>query len=142
MKIDQDIRAAIRSAEKLQADTDSWEVRQTNEQKSIRDFFAAYPAKAKRAKTLATTIRRAAKTLEDARGELCESFGLREMREKGKDGFTYASCDSERKKFEKAGGKVVRRSERWKFDAVMAELAAATPDKLKPILKKYGINWD
>lgn len=142
MKIDQDIRAAIRSAEKVQANNDTWEVREKNQKKSISDFFAAYPVKAKRARQLAATITRTAKVLEDARKELCNSFGLREATEHGRQVFTFASCDSTRKNFEKAGGKVVRKSERWKFDAVMAELAAAEPKNLKAILKKYGINWD
>lgn len=139
MKIDQDLRAAIRSAEKAQANTDSWEVREANEKKSIREFFCTHPAKAKRARHLAATITRTAKILEDSREELCKSFGLRES---GNEGFRYANCDSDRKNFEKAGGKVVRRLEKWRFDLVMAELAAAPCTQLKAIVKKYGIVWE
>lgn len=45
-------------------------------------------------------------------------------------------------KFKSMGGTIPQEIRKWRYDAVMSELAAAKPAQRKAILKKYGINWE
>lgn len=142
MKIDQDLRAAIRSAEKVQpnSNVDKWQLREEAAAEAIADFLKRYPSKAKKVHALVAAMRKAAKAQKVAEESLCEQFGLRHYDNK----LQFARCGAGSGAFEKAGGKVpppVVKGEPWKYDRVMAELAAAEPKQLKAILKKYGINW-
>lgn len=137
MIIDVNLRAAIRSAEKSQPHQ-NYELREKQEGESIAAFLKANPAKAKRIHALIKTDEEASKKASEARSALCKDFGLR--KESGKIKFAY--CDEGKKTFVKAGGKLpTKAAERFTFDKVMAEVAAADDKEAVAILKKYGINW-
>lgn len=142
MKIDTDLRLAIKSAEKLQPQ-DNWTERNKREQASIASLFGAKPHIHAKAKKLAASIKRHRDAEEKAEKELCQSYGLR-ARDGQSDyvtGFTIGGCENSSKAFEKAGGKIITKNAPWKFNAVMAQLAAATPKEGAKIIKSLGINW-
>lgn len=137
MIIDGNLRAAIRSAEKSQPHQ-NYELREKQEGESIAAFLKTNPAKAKRVHHLIRVEEAASKKASEARSALCEDFGLR--RESGK--IKFAHCDEGKKNFVKAGGKLPEKAaQRFTFDKVMAEVAAADDKEAVVILKKYGINW-
>lgn len=138
MKIDTDLRAAIRSAEKCHPFNQDYEAKRAMEAKAIEEFFKRCPAKGKLARKLAENALKAEADERQFRRMLCERFGLRHC-----DGrFRFADCGGGQGAFIKAGGRLpTKAAARWTFDAVMAELAAAEPKQLKAILKKYNINW-
>lgn len=140
MKIDSDLRAAIRSAEKAQPSTD-WQLRNQQEKDAIAAFLKAKPEIAKRIAFLYKKRETAQKVIEAANTELCKEYGLRF--EYNKPGvLEFASCNNASERFTKAGGKFPKKdATRWKFDAVMKELAAADEKTGKAILKRIGINW-
>ena len=140
MKIDQDLRAAIRSAEKAQPQAASWEVKEQANKAAIADFLKRFPAKAKKVHSLVASIKKAEAAEAAARAALCDQFGLRHYN----NAIEFSKCGDGSAQFEKAGGKMPTaiKGLPWKFDAVVAELAAALPNQKKAILKKYGINWD
>lgn len=43
--------------------------------------------------------------------------------------------------FERFGGVIPVEKPRWSFDAVMAKLAKCEPEEAEAILKEHGINW-
>lgn len=140
MKIDQDLRAAIRSAEKAQPDVSNYEIRERAKTRAIEDFLKRCPSKAKHVAGLVASIQKGEKMASDASKELCAKFGLRRYDNK----LQFSRCGDGGDAFVKAGGKLPPDrvpGEKWKFDHVIAELAAAEPKDLKRILKKYGINW-
>lgn len=130
MKIDQDLRAAIRSADKAQPD--NHDVRSNIQQAAVEELFKRKPStkqaweRAKRLRQTASDFGSRANAIESALGIsfYCSKFNVRDE-----------------EAFAKAGGNMKPAGKRWKFDAVMAELAAAEPKQLTAILKKYGINW-
>lgn len=130
MKIDQDLRAAIRSATKSQPD--SFEVRQAAETQAINDLFKKKPflqTRFERARSLrqqSTKLRVEAEKLE-------ASIGVYQCGTRLRIAGTTA--------FVRNGGRKKNTCGPWKFDEAMAELAAAEPKQLTAILKKYGINW-
>lgn len=137
MKIDTDLRLAIKSAEKAQPQ-DDWRTRETANKAAIADLFKRKPAIGVAAKKLVEKSQKAYTAYEAANKALCEQFGLR----KDSDGFTFSNCDDGHKRFAKIGGKVPSQTtRRWSFDAVMRELATATPKEGAAILKRLGINW-
>ena len=137
MKIDQDLRIAIRSAEKAQPSTD-WSVRDAQNQKCIEEFMQRRPAKAAEINRHVLTIAKAEAAEKKARAALCEGFGLRHDGTK----LSFSNCGGGSVAFLKAGGKLPpTQGRRWAFDTVMAELAAADAKQATAILKKYGINW-
>jgi|LakMenEpi03Aug12_release.lakeMendotaPanAssembly.Ray.scaffolds.fasta_scaffold191833_3 hypothetical protein len=138
MKIDQDLRAAIRSAEKAQPSTD-YSVREKVNQECIDAFLKRFPAKAKAVNKLIADELKAIAAVAAARKLLCEKFGLRHYDGK----IQFANCGEGKGAFVKAGGKLPSaKAERWKFDVVMAELAAADAKDCRKILSKYGIKWE
>lgn len=138
MKIDQDLRAAIRSAEKTQPSY-GYQEKERQEDDAIKTFLAKYPPTAKAIAKLRADSIRHFKAFDAAREELCKRFGLRLYGDA--NALKFAHCDDGKKAFIKAGGKLATKRVQWRFDSVMAELAAAEPKQLTAILKKYGINW-
>jgi len=142
MKIDTDLRLAIKAAERAQPH-ESWDIRRDAEQKSIVDFFKKYPAKARRAKRLDADIATMEKKLAAAKKELCDSYGLQtNSRSDYKTGFTYSNCGGSGANFTKAGGKIPAKYAPWKADDVIAQIARATAKEGAKIIKSLGINWE
>lgn len=131
MKIDSDLRAAIRCAEKSQPDNHT--IRAKAREEALANFFKQHPAKSRRIAS-AASMRKEAKALNEKACDIEAEMGLR-----GWNGAVEIANDD---KFVKSGGKLKANGRAWKFDEVMSELAAAEPKQLKPILKKYGINWE
>lgn len=136
MKIDSNLRAAIRSAANAQPQ-DDWRAKEKEEKESIAAFFAKYPARHKEAIRLIETEKKARATAEKASSDLCEKFGLTHYGGETK----FANCGRGSETFKKAGGKLPTQGVRWKFDAVMAELAAADEKQGAAILARIGIKW-
>jgi len=130
MKIDNDLARAIRAAEKAQPN--NYEIERVANAAAISDLLKRRPsvfAKLKQADAIA--LQR--EELSNQERAIRESVGI--------------NCDRDRiyneTAFVKAGGKLPPESiKRWKYDRVMAELAAASPKDGQKLLKKYGINWE
>lgn len=139
MKIDTDLRAAIRSAEKAQPQVNRYEERRKSELAAIADLFKRKPALGAKARGLASTAAKADKIASAARAKLCDEYGLRA----DGDEFRFAGCGNYEERFVKAGGKLpsLDKMERWNFDDVMAALAKADPKEGAKIIKRLGINW-
>lgn len=141
MIISQDLRAAIRSAEKSQPSF-GWQMLEEQNAATIEAFFKRYPAKAKRVKALLKQEHDCYLAYCAAGKALCEQYGLASTTNEGVRTVKFAHCDGKKTNFVKAGGVLpAKPAERWKFDAVMAELAAADSKDAEKILKRYGINW-
>lgn len=138
MKIDQDLRAAIRSAEKTQLHY-GWEEREKEEIDSINAFLAKHSGAAKHVRKLRADYIRHYKAFDLAREQLCKTYGLKLTGDNNV--LRFAGCDSAQQHFVDAGGKVPTKKQHWKFDVVMSELAAAESKDANRILRKYGINW-
>ncbi len=136
MKIDTDLRLAIKSAEKMQPQ-DDWRAREAANRASIAELFKRKPTIGAAAKKLLAKIKKAEETRLAAEQALCKQFGLR------KDGvnFAFANCGDGAGQFEKVGGKLQQKHVRWSFDAIMRELATATPAEGAKIIKRIGIIW-
>ena len=132
MKIDTDLRLAIRSAEKAQPYyNDSWSEQRERETAAIADLFKRKPALAKTAQRATAAIERHQKRVQ---------VEVAKIRAIGLD--TGLRTVGNEDAFRKVGGRLPDRKKRWKFDAVMAELAAADEKEAPRILKKYGIKWN
>lgn len=130
MKIDQDLRIAIRSAERCQPDF-GYRDQLGAEKVAISNLIKARPVVGSQVRRATRRLAVAAKSQEIAR-KILGDFGLRDGGERIWD----------EDKFVKAGGKLPGpQQKRWKFDCVMKELAAADPKQARSILKRYGINW-
>lgn len=137
MKIDSNLRAAIRAANNAQPNY-GWEVEAEQNRQAIQSLFKSKPSLGKRAKALAAKEIKGQKDVNDASAALCAEFGLRF----NSDGnFEFSRCGDGQDQFKKLGGKVPTKNVKWRFDAAMAELAGAEPGEEKEILEKYGINW-
>jgi hypothetical protein len=131
MKIDTDLRAAIRSAEKAQPDK-GWQARTEAETKAIAKLLADNKALGGKVRAEIAVIEKASKQMERA-GEYLESLGITKSLERIRD----------HELFVKAGGKVPLMGKRWTFDEVMSKLAAVKTEREgKTILRKYGIHWE
>lgn len=138
MKIDTDLRLAIKSACAAQPQKNDYQAREEAQQQSIQDFLKKFPKKAQRLQGLRKTAEDADQTAKEARAEMCQKFGLREY----SAGWTYSSCGGSKENFVKAGGVLPTKfPENWKYDAVMAQLASMTEKEGMALLKKLGINW-
>lgn len=140
MKIDTDLRLAIKAAEKAQPQ-DGYDARNKREQDAVIKFFAAYPEKAKRARLLSKQAAAAYARYQAADEAICKEFGLRRMGG-SQSGFQLGGCGASPNRFVKAGGKLPTRQVRWSADNVMAQIAAATPKEGAKIIKSLGINWE
>lgn len=141
MKIDTDLRAAIRSAEKCQPVQNDYEARRKQEDATIADFFKRNPSKAKKCRKLAEDAIKAEALESSLRKKLCDHYGLRF----GDQRFQFSNYGgANNAAFIKAGGRLPESTKhiRWTFDKVITELASAEPKQLKGILAKYGIKWE
>lgn len=136
MKIDTDLRLAIKSAEKAQPSI-GWQDREKNNKASIAGFLKDHPAAKKDIERLSAIIKKSQAAEKNAHEAMCKRYGLRS------DGaqIEFANCGSGQGAFTKAGGQIIRPEERWSFDSVMRQLVIATPKEGAAILKKLGINW-
>jgi hypothetical protein len=132
MKIDTDLRAAIRSAYLQRKRTaDDWAVRRAAEKAAIAALLKSKPALARRVAKARADANRANIAAAKA-SQIISAIGI--------------SHDGERihdtELFVKAGGAFkFSEAPRWTFDQVMAQLASATPREGAAILTKLGINW-
>ncbi len=132
MKIDADLRAVIRSAEKAQPCRSlDYSQKAKAVESAIKAFMKANPKKASALKAAKKKYDKA-KIDKEAAATFINSFGLR----------TTLTEFSHQGNFILSGGVPPKHiDEPWKYDAVVSELAAADPKDLKKILKKYDINW-
>lgn len=138
MKIDTDLRLAIKAAANAQPQSD-WRAEEDANRAAIADLFRRKPVIAATVRKLAARIKKAEQEEQEARQQLCEKFGLRTD---GPDTFTFSQCgEGGKKTFQKAGGVLPQKFVRWNYDTVMTELAKATPAEGAAILKRLGINW-
>lgn len=129
MKIDHDLRAAIRSAHSAQRRNRDGFNRWDAEKKAIAEIakIPAVGAKLRKAKTL----RAKASLWNAAADDLEKSVGIHN-----------ANYIHDHALFQKSGGRaIIEPGKPWGFDAVMAELAAASEKDGKAILKRIGIDW-
>jgi hypothetical protein len=133
MKIDSDLRAAIKAAEKFQP-RDSHEKRTERRSKALKAFYAKSPK--------AGGIRRAAKLFAQASELNAEAYAL--IKDTGL--YHYNSGRSleinDEDAFEKFSGIPIERPPgEWKAERVISELLATDPKDAAKMFKKYGINW-
>ena len=132
MKIDADLRAVIRSAEKAQPQRSfNYNEKTKAVENAIKAFMKANPKKASALKAAKKKYDKA-KADKGAAESLINSFGLR----------TSLTDFWDKDNFKLSGGVLPKHVDPpWKYDDVVTELAAADPKNLKKILKKYDINW-
>lgn len=129
MKIDADLRAAVRSAEKAQPY--SHELERAAAKRAIDDLCKRKPA-VMAALRSAALISKKIDALWVENRTLLNRIGI------NKDG----DHITDEQAFVKIGGKLPGPREiRWRFDRVMADLAAADAKEAAAILKQCGINW-
>ncbi len=139
MKVDSDLRAAIRAAEKAQPEI-TWETREKAEREAIQDLFNRIPKHKRKAQALVNSINRHRKELDSCHSKLRDLFGIQLH-----DGKLQLHRREEYlSNFEKAGGnlKFNEPKRRWRSESIIAELAAAKPAEAKAILKRIGIIWE
>lgn len=133
MKIDSDLRIAIRAAEKAQPH-ENWDLKQARNKAAVAALIAAKPAVAAGLKS----AQRRLTQIKKLNAKVQEFLNLAGLRLYGDEPVTIGDEAA----FVKAGGKLPGQgSKRWKFDAVMAELANANEKQGEAILKRIGINW-
>lgn len=132
MKIEADLRIAIRSAEKAQPCRDNWTERREAKKKSIADLLKKKPKLAKQI-AMADKMGRRADAMLEVSKEPYERIGINRQ----------LNDIFDEEKFIKSGGVLSGpMASRWKADSVIAELLAADKSQQKTILKKYGIKWE
>jgi len=144
MKIDQDLRAAINAAAKVQP-----EYGYNEENKQITErvdaFLKKKPAVKRKAASLIQQIadlKLKESGLREKAKALLSPFGLYINDQRVSANFRRDMDDVDAQKFVKAGGEIPPPAERrWKAETVIAKLAAAKPEKRDAILKEYGIDW-
>jgi hypothetical protein len=127
MKIDQDLRLAIRAAEKVQPANERY-----NERAAIDAFLKKNKA-ARKALERATVYRdKGAEYYKKAKAVMAK-FGLDDD----------ASYVVDHDTFGRAGGATApQRSGRWVAEQVIGRLLAADPKDRQKILLEYGIRWE
>ncbi len=130
MKIDTDLRLAIRSAYNAQH-KDSTRIPDWRVNRDAAEAFLKSPhGRAIKQKTDRLDVQ--IEKLRIAKDALFKSVGL------SFDG----SHVNDKAIFKKAGGSIPPDGPAlWKFDVVMAQIAAATPEAGQAIIKRLGINW-
>lgn len=129
MKIDVDLRMAVRSVVELAQSVNTYERRSEAQDRAIKLLLASpkHSAKAKAAKR----AEEKANSLGKAARDFYNSIGL--------------SGDASRiwddAKFFKAGGKIAPQHKAPSFRQVMSELAQADDKQGRAILKRLGIQW-
>lgn len=138
MRIETELRNAIKSAERHQPSRMSWQ----DKQKLLNAAISALikTARGNRIPLYQKQITSLENALTGVRKDLRKKYGLRID---GK-GFALANGDSADsiRRFKRAGGKYpVDEKPNWTTDQVVAELVAAEPKAMHKILAKYGIVW-
>lgn len=140
MKIDTDLRLAIKAAEKAQTKPDYWK-QEAQKRKDITAALKKKPALYKKAMGCVRRIIHAEKLEAAASKTLCDELGLRLNDRVAKD-FNFANCGDGQGRFEKAVAKLsFAKTTNWRADHVLARIAAATPKEGAKIIKELGINW-
>lgn len=136
MKIDGDLRAVIRAAEKAQPKTTSRKSEEAAQ--AIKTLLTAKPGLRKKLDVTANKL----KALHEKRDKLDEEID-KLVGQFNNVGITYDfNYISSKERFQEAGGVIPPyMNGRWKADEVISLLAAAEPEELHSILLKYGINW-
>lgn len=129
MKIDSDLRLAIRASERCQP-TSTWEQKNKDRQAAIKKVVGnpKHAPKIKAAKARIKRLNAAIARAESVMHELGLTADLDRIRD---DALFY-----------KAGGRIIPSLPKWTYDAVMKELAEATPAEGAKILKRLKIRWD
>ena len=132
MKVDADLRAALRAAEKGQQRNFETREQKRKERKAALDVFL------KSSKPLAKKLKQAMADLRKAKAQVAAAEATMD-----KCGVSSYSMDIDNdEEFRRAGGDIAPVHEAWKAETVIAELLAAKPQRFKAVLAKYGINWD
>lgn len=144
MKIDTDLRAAIRSAYIIHKHSNKdYAARNKAEQQAIADLFKAKPVvrySITKARAEINKLKEKIEAINRQIGEtgLVESFYRTTS---GVDEHTGYNI-SDQKKFAKVGGKFrFKEPKKWTFDAVIAQLASADETTGKKLLREIGIRW-
>jgi isoaspartyl peptidase/L-asparaginase-like protein (Ntn-hydrolase superfamily) len=135
MKIDHDLRQAIKAAHDVQEHRDGHLLRTEAADK----FLKSHPAAAKNLARLRKKRDEAARAHSEAAkpfNEFMKSLGLDDRQE----GYMVGYSDDDKDRFVAAGGKFDV-TPRWSYNSVMAKLAAADPKDGAKILADHGINW-
>lgn len=140
MKIDTDLRAAIRSAALAQKSLrlNSGNSQRDAEEKAIASLLKRCPAKRAALQSSERVIAECKKRIEEAQA-VQSRMGL---------SHAYYSTGSkyrieDNKRFVAAGGRYeYKEPTRWTFDQVMAELSAAAPKEGAKIIARIGIKWE
>ena len=140
MKIDQNLRAAIRSYCSSSNRGISHASAAESENQAVKALITASPRlqswqkKAGKARHRIDALRSRAQEMEDTLDEFVNPFGLR---------VTYNNklVIDDYETFAKSGGKLEIKTSR-SADAVIAQLAAATPEAGAKILSDLGIKWE
>lgn len=135
MKIDGNLRQAIRSAFNAQPETD-WKEVSRQKQEAIEKWMDT--SRGKRAKQIVTRLRKLRRECNTLSEELCKTFGL----SASDKSIEIGSCDGSKERYLKMGGTLPERAVKWNFDAKMAEVANASEADAKIILQKIGIRWE
>lgn len=143
MKIDTDLRAAIRSAyTQLRKDDSTRKLNKQIEQESIKELLGRKPAIAALFLSAERKIEVLQRKIQDLRFAM-DATGLKRRsywddNVKPNTGFIIEDA----KKFAKSGGRYApKHVESWNYDTIMAQLAAASEKEGAAILKRIGINW-
>lgn len=143
MKIDNDMRQAIKAAHKHQPEATT-AARNQARQAAVDKFLAERPVFKRKVTQLVKEEVRLRTKLESTRDklkELLEPIGLDSY--EGRVYLDRYNRHSREERFTQAGGDLSALTKmEWDVDAVIAELAAADPKDATKILAKYGIRWE
>lgn len=129
---------AVRSAYNVmkKARDTSWDDRRKAQVEAVEKFLRANPKARANIKRAEAAIARCDAQRTEAR-EVIAGYGL--GRDYGHGQYGIENSD----KFTKAGGRFdFKDVQKWSFDQVMAELAAAKEKDAAAILKRFGIIWE
>jgi hypothetical protein len=131
MKIDSDLRAALRSAYNQQKYVDrDYAAKERAKKAALTDLFTRKPAIERNVKTAKRWLK-LAEELNRKAHFVFENLGLDYRGDR--------MAHDER--FKAAGGVPPKCAARWNFDAMMHRLSLATPKEGAAIIKAIGINW-
>lgn len=130
MKIDTDLRLAVRSVVTAARESESWQERNKREQKAIAELLkkrsiAAKLQNAQRQFKRGEEIKRRA-------GKIFDRYGL---------SCSLSSIQNE-ERFIAAGGSLTKLIKFPRVEVVLAQLASASPAEGAKIIKSLGIKWE
>src|SRR5262245_19658500 len=136
MKIDSDLRIAIKSAEKAQNRDSGAEERAKKE--AVSSFLKSGTTQAKMVLKAHSNYKAAMAKCTESR-KAVEKLGLRFDSESVTLDYGSSSQDTFEKKTKT---KIKHHQGPWRADRVILELLSADPNEGNAILKKYGIKWN